>query len=144
MEAMTGRKDSERVALDRVADALVDDILNKSDEDILAEMYEEGINPDRYAAEMRERFENIVMHANKAKLAAAKAAVSSDQARVPRSTSAPVDMAESRRRLQNTLASSQQQLTLAARNETEMTDSDVLSMLDDLRELGVIPPDNET
>jgi hypothetical protein len=34
-----------------------------------------------------------------------------------------------------------QKLTLAARKENEMSDTDVLGMLDDLRELGVLPED---
>lgn len=138
---MTGRKDRERQALDRLADALVDDILNTSDEDILAELKEEGINPDHHAADMRARFDKVVMAANKAKLMAAKAAVAADRGRKPGSTSTPIDMTEARRRLRDTMAS--QPMTLAARSETEMTDSDVLGMLEDLKELGVVPPDDE-
>lgn len=138
---MTGRKERERQALDRLADALVDDIMNMSDEDILAEMKEEGVDPDRHAANMRAQFEKAVMAANKAKLTTAKAAVAADRGLRPGSASAPIDMAEARRRLRSAMAS--QPMTLAARNETEMTDSDVLGMLEDLRDLGVLPPDGE-
>lgn len=138
---MTGRKERERQALDRLADALVDDILNTSDEDILAELKEEGVDPDRQAADMRAQFEKAAVASNKAKLAAAKAAVAADRGPRPASASAPIDMAEARRRLRSAMAS--QQMTLAARNETEMTDSDVLGMLEDLKDLGVLPPDGE-
>lgn len=138
---MTGRKDKERQALDRLADALVDDIMNTSDEDILAELKEEGVDPDRHAADMRARFEKAVIAANKTKLMAAKAAVAADRGPRPASASAPIDMAEARSRLRRAMAS--QPMTLAARNETEMTDSDVLGMLEDLRNLGVLPPDGE-
>ena len=35
-------------------------------------------------------------------------------------------------------------LTLAARNENELSDADVLGMLQDLEELGIIRPDDES
>jgi len=138
---MTGRKERERQALDRLADALVDDILNTSDEDILAELKEEGVDPDRQAANMRAQFEKAVIAANKAKLTTAKAAVAADRGPRLGSASGPIDMVEARRRLRNAMAS--QPMTLAARNETEMTDSDVLGMLEDLKDLGVLPPEGE-
>jgi hypothetical protein len=34
-------------------------------------------------------------------------------------------------------------LTLAARNENELSDADVLGMLQDLEELGIVAPDDE-
>jgi hypothetical protein len=37
-----------------------------------------------------------------------------------------------------------QQLTMAARKESEMSDNDIIDMLNDLKELGIInPEDNE-
>ncbi|NTF47034.1 hypothetical protein G6L77_01850 [Agrobacterium rhizogenes] len=35
-----------------------------------------------------------------------------------------------------------QKVTLAARKENELSDADILGMLEDLRELGVLPPDD--
>lgn len=136
---MTGRKNRETQALDRLADALVEDTLNTSSQDILAEFREE-IDPDQHAADMLARFERVVMAANKAKLIAAKAAVAIDRDHKPR-LSVPIDIEEARRRLRSAMAS--QPMTVAARNETEMTDSDVLGMLEDLKELGVVPPDDK-
>ena len=49
---MTGKGKKERVALDQLADAFVDDILSSSGEDILAEFRETYGDPDRNAAEM--------------------------------------------------------------------------------------------
>ncbi len=138
---MTGRKDRERQALNRLADALADDILNTSDEDILAELREEGIDPDQLAADMRTRFEKTVIAANKSKLIAAKAAVAADRGRKSAGAAVPIDMAQARRRLRSVMES--QPMTLAARNETEMTDSEVVGVLEDLKELGVLPPDEE-
>ena len=54
---MTGDQKKERNALDRLADALVDDILNASDEEVLAEAEEDGIDPAKLAGHLREVFE---------------------------------------------------------------------------------------
>ena len=35
-------------------------------------------------------------------------------------------------------------VTIAARNENELSDADVLGMLQDLKELGVVEPDDES
>ena len=51
---MTGNQKKERNALDRLADALVDDILNASDEEVLAEAEEDGIDPTGLAGHLRE------------------------------------------------------------------------------------------
>ena len=55
-------------------------------------------------------------------------------------------MANARERLRRVLASCppDMKLTLAARNENELSDADVLGMLQDLEELGIIRPDDES
>jgi hypothetical protein len=73
---MTKNKKSAREALDRLADAFVEDILNMSDEEILAEFREDHGDPDQHADKMRELIEESVMIANKQRLAEAKAACS--------------------------------------------------------------------
>lgn len=47
---------SDRTALDRLADALAEDILNASDQDILAEVKEDGEDPAAIAAEVQALF----------------------------------------------------------------------------------------
>lgn len=141
---MTGNPKTARSALDRLADALVEDILNTSDEDILAEFQESHGDPERHAADMRALFEKSLIAANKQRLAAAKAGV----AAIRRTTSAlapTVDMAKARARLRAVLDSPgfPHTLTLAARKESELSDSDILGMLDDLRELGVLPSEDD-
>ena len=69
---MTGDQKKERNALDRLADALVDDILNASDEEVLAEAEEDGIDPAKLSGHLREVFERAATEAGKAKLAAAR------------------------------------------------------------------------
>lgn len=54
---------SARKALDNLADALVEDILNASDEEILEEFREDHGDPERHAAEMRALFERAVEQA---------------------------------------------------------------------------------
>ena len=139
---MTGKPKAAHTALDRLVDALVEDILSASDEDILAELRETEGDPERHAADMRARFEKSLIAANKSKLAAARAGVAASR---PAGTPTPaVDIAAARARLRAVLdlPGVAQKLTLAARKESEMSDADILSMLDDLRELGVLPPED--
>lgn len=56
---MTRNGDKERIALSRLADALSEDILNMSDEDILADFRETGQDPAQNATDMIALFEQI-------------------------------------------------------------------------------------
>ena len=76
---MTGRKKEASDALDRLAAALVDDVLTTSDAEILAEFRADGGDPDQHAAEMRALFERSVLASNKSKLQAARAGVARAQ-----------------------------------------------------------------
>lgn len=51
---------SARKALDNLADALIEDIMALSDEEVLEELRESGVDPERHAAEMRAIFEKAV------------------------------------------------------------------------------------
>jgi hypothetical protein len=46
--------------LDKLTDAMVEDILETSDEDILAEAREDGINPEAIASEWRAWLDRII------------------------------------------------------------------------------------
>lgn len=141
---MTGKKSKARDALDRLADALVDDILGASDQEILAEFQEAGGDPEELAGDMRALFERSVLASNKSKLAAAKAGVARSKA-APVHAAALIDIAAARKRLHVILQtpSTLQKLTMAARKESELSDADVIGMLEDLRALGIID-DSET
>ncbi|MDR3489591.1 MAG: hypothetical protein P4M05_32465 [Bradyrhizobium sp.] len=141
---MTGKGKKERVALDRLADVLVDDILSASDEDILAEFREAYGDPNQNAAEMRAFFEKSVLASNKKRLAAAKVAATANRRSSTASAATPIDMAAARARLRAVVDTPglPQKVTLAARKESELSDADILGMLEDLRELGVLPPDD--
>jgi hypothetical protein len=140
---MTGENDRAARPLDRLADALVEDILNLPDEQVLTEFREDGGDPERHAAEMRAMFEQSVLAANKARMAAAKAGAAASR-RASRGLTAPVvEIAHARALLRSLIArqGSSPKLTLAARKESELSDSDVLGILEELAELGLLDED---
>ena len=133
---MTGSPKRARDALDRLADAFVEDILGLSDEEILAEMREDNRDPEKLADEMRTLFERTIQEEGKAKLAAAKMAVAKAQA----SDGAVVKISSAkRRRYQAMLAKNTElskNLTMAAREGEGASKRNIDSMIDDLAELG--------
>lgn len=141
---MTEKDDSPRRPLERLKDAFLDDILNMSEEDLLDEAREAGIDPARHATEMREKFELLLLASNRARMAAAReGAARSRHSDSGRLQGKVVDMAKARARLRAAMdRGANLGLTMAARNESELSDADVLSQLEDLIELGVITPDN--
>jgi hypothetical protein len=141
---MIGKGKKARTALDRLADFLVDDILSMSDEDVLAEFREMHGDPDHNAAEMRVLFEKSVLISNKNRLAAAKAGVVKDRRPSILSTARPIDMQAARARLRTVIDTPglPQKITLAARKESELSDADIIGILEDLRELGILARDD--
>jgi hypothetical protein len=138
MDAMTGTK-SDRDPLARLADAFVDDILNASDEDILAEAKEDHPDPAAAAAQAKALFEKAAAVAGKGRLVAAHAALA--QQRGP-ATVIRLDPAEARRRLQHVLTRDPdlaRRLTHAARKDQGkgLSAGEVQDLLDDLAELGI-------
>ena len=141
---MTGADKKGREPLTRLADALVEDMLATSDQEIVAEFIETQGDPSKNAEAMRALFEKSVLKANKNRLRAAQAELATDQAAPARP--GIVSMANVRDRLRRALATCPPdvKLTLAARNENELSDADVLGMLQDLEELGIVAPDDES
>jgi len=141
---MTRDDKKEREALSRLVDALVEDVLAASDQEILAEFTEAKGDPANSAAKLRALFEKSLLTVNKGRLRAAQAGLATNRAGAP----APniVSMENVRERLRRALAACPPnlKLTLAARNESELTDADVLGMLQDLEELGIAPPDDKS
>jgi uncharacterized membrane-anchored protein YjiN (DUF445 family) len=139
METMTAEKRSDRTALDRLVDALVNDILNASDQELLEEVRNDQGDPAAIAATTRALFEESAVTTAKSLLAAAKAAVAADRRRL--GSVAKTDMTEASRCLQDLLASDPEtrgKLTLAARKGKGLSEEDMRGMLEDLEELGVI------
>jgi hypothetical protein len=137
---------SDRAALDRLADALAEDILNASDQDILAEVKTDGENPAAIGAEIQTLFAKAKAKVAKRQLAEAKAGAAASR----RQTANVVRLnpAEARKTLARALTRDPEtasKLTLAARKGEALSDEDVRGMLEDLAELGIpLPsPDHE-
>jgi hypothetical protein len=147
MEAMTETGNSDREALDRLGDALVEDILGASDEAILAETKQDGEDPEAVAVDMRALFEKVVAARGKARMAAAKAAVAAHRQRS--AAVIPLNPAAARRLLDRAMARDPEtasKLTMAARKGKagELSDDEVRGLLEDFQELGALPPPDET
>ena len=126
----------------RLADALVDDILSTPDDEILAEFTDLNGDSSKNSDAMRALFEKSVLRVRKARLHAAQAGAAAD--RIPSPPRKIASMEDARGRLRRVLKSCPPdvKLTLAARNEDELSDADVLGMLLDLEELGIVAPDD--
>lgn len=136
---MTDKRSDERRHLVSLADALFDDLIAASDDDILNEVAKAGGDGAEISDRMRLQFEETVIQASKERMKAAKAGRKAAQA--ARAVAEVVDISIARRALKQAL--SQDGLSMAARNETEsdLTDEEVLRKYNDLIRLGVIDPE---
>lgn len=140
---MNAPEDPRRTALRRLAQALVGDIMETSDEELLAEFRATGGDPAQHAAAMRAHFARTVLTSRKHLLKAAQAGIVADRRGSPGGK--VISLLDAKERLRRTLAACPPdvRLTLAARNEDELSDADVRGMLEDLAELGITLPDDE-
>ena len=137
---MTGDQRKERSALDRLADALVEEILDASDEDILAEAEEDGLDPAKLADDLRGVLEGRATEAGKARLAAARRGVAdAPPSRVRR---VGIDPAGAGRRYDAMIAQDRN-LTLAARKGEGQSERDIESAIEDLAELGAFDEEGD-
>ena len=141
---MTGDQSKERRALNRLADALVDDVLNSSDEEVLAEAEGDGIDAGELAEQLRGIFERTVADIGKEKLAAARQGAAN--ARQSGGRVVRIDRADARRRYEAMIAEDPgltEKLTLAARKGEGQSERDVESAIDDLTELGAFDEEDD-
>ena len=140
---MTEKNESDRKGLRRLADALVQEVLDSSDEEMLAEFQEEGGEAEHNAAEMRALLERSLLITNKRRLVAAKSGAAASRGDERVSFAAPVNIRDARALLHSVIERNkgEEVLTMAARNESELSDADVRSMLEDLAELGLLDPE---
>jgi hypothetical protein len=137
---MTANLEKERAALRRLADALAEDILRSKDDEALASAAEIYGDPTRVAVDTRRLLEEAASVLGKERLREARAALESlskKQGRVVH-----LDPVEARRRLSEVLASdpdTARKLTMAARNGRDLSDSDIVGMVEDLMALGILP-----
>jgi hypothetical protein len=133
---MTERKEAQE-ALRGLRQVMVDDIMEASDEEILAQFAEDIGSPDENAARMRALFEKAALLANKGRLHAARAGAAASKVS---GVGSPIPIGEARARLRQVLDAHahDKSFTLAARKESELSDADVLDMLEVMRELGLL------
>ncbi|MGJ4973420.1 hypothetical protein ACQR1N_30885 [Bradyrhizobium sp. HKCCYLRH1073] len=128
---MTDDPKDDREALERLTAAMVEDLLKASEEELTAEILDEGRNPSQEAEAMASFIERAARRCGKLRLQTARDALKSAGKSKPQASTA--DMGESRRRLAAILAAGG--VSMAARNESELSDNDVLGMLADIEEL---------
>jgi hypothetical protein len=134
---MTDHK-KETDGLRSLRQALAEDVLQASDEDILAQFAADFGSPAVNTARMRALSARAVLIANKPRLAAARDGLAISKTPAP--PAALIPLSDARRRLKQILAehAGDPTFTLAARKESELSDADVLDMLQALRELGLV------
>ncbi len=137
---MTDKRSEERRKLASLANVLLDDLFETSDEDILKEVIEAGGDPSAISDQMRARFKNTLLQACKERMNVARAGRKAIQGGAD--TTNVVYISIARQALRR--AFQQDGLLMAARNETEsdLTDEEVLRKYNDLIHLGVIDPEN--
>lgn len=120
-----------------VADIFVDDILDSSDDEILSEAREQYDDVDAEITNTRNIINTAVMKNRKTRLAVAKEQLENNRAVKQTSNVLSLSISD-KRKLINQIKESIDSLTLAARNEEEMTELDADGVLQDLIGLGVI------
>jgi hypothetical protein len=123
--------------LDRISEALGDDIAELSDEQVLQEAKEDGIDTARIAAEFRSSALSMIAQVKRQRLLHARTALEkSQQSRAPTARARPT-LAAIKTRIQEVLAI-KPSLAIAFRDGKEMSDDDWLSLWDDFVETGAV------
>lgn len=124
-----------------LSDALVDDLMVLSDEDLLAEVRESGADPETVAKQLREQIEARIASDNKARLERARHEMNA--ARAARASAGVVSLPLARK--QQILGqfaandgSLRQRLTMAARKGDGASEREIDDILRDLLDLGAI------
>ncbi|HUZ34126.1 MAG TPA: hypothetical protein VMV19_18770 [Xanthobacteraceae bacterium] len=138
---MTGQDRNHDREVRRVEDALIEDIIGRSDEEILAEVREDHGDIDAAVQRLRGLITKALTLVAKKKLQAAQAAVREARERSSALRIIPGSFEVKKKLLLSVIArqpAGSSPLTLAARNADELTESDVDGILQDLQDLGLI------
>lgn len=120
-------------------DAALEDLMSLSDEQILQEVAEEGLDADALALEVKSQLRNSAAAASRARLSEAKERMrQSAEVKIPRNRP-PLE--QIKRMIQDAFQNNAK-LGLAFRDGKRQTDSDWQSLYDDLIKVGAIKPDN--
>ncbi len=130
--------------LDHLTNALVEEILSTSDDDILKEVADDNGNAKAEADKVRAVYEKARTSMSKKRLIMAKEAVLKEKTLANGPSS--INHHNARRILEGILLEhpeAAKEFTLAARKEQELSDSDIVGMLEDLQELGLYHPEDD-
>lgn len=122
-------------------DALVDDLMSISDEELLKELREDGGDPDALAIGLRASIEARMLADGKAKLASARGAMKAALSARSNVTALSLTLNEKQQILERFAANDgqlRQRLTMAARKGEGASERELDDILRDLRELGAI------
>lgn len=122
--------------IQRLRDAALANLEATSDEQLLLELKEDGVNPEQQASETKAAMQASVAAALRTKLAVARSAALASAAKRDRPKGRP-----SLERLKEMVLGalrSNPNVGLAFRDGTRQTDADFISLYDDLIETGVI------
>lgn len=136
---MTDKKNHATLQLERVADLIFQDLLETSDEEILAEAVEDGMDVEKEVERISSIISEAAFNNGQAKLAAAKKGFL-ERKSAKRSTFGSFTL-QKKRQIIGSLKSNdnlKRQITLAARNENDLSDSDLNAYLQSLYDLNVI------
>lgn len=127
------------IELATLRDAALEDLMSLSDEQLLQEIVEEGLDADVLALEIKSQLRNSAAAASRARLLEAKERMrQSAEVRVPRNKP-PLE--QIKRMIQEAFQNNAN-LGLAFRDGKRQTESDWQSLYDDLIKVGAIKPDN--
>lgn len=139
---MTKHIVKESELLNQVTDTIVQDILDLSDEEILAEANERFGDPQHEINRLRGVIENAILYASKKNFAETKASLSAHRKNSQISNIVAISIAQKRSIVEQFTSKDtelQEKLTLAARKgEGIQTENDINGMVEDLVELGLI------
>lgn len=141
---MSDPRRNPKEALDRLTEKLVEDVLNAPDAELLEEAKEEGRDVAAEAAHSRAIFAKAVAAHGKRKLAAARAAIGA-RSKQPSYRTGQLTPQQARAVLDRALHAAPEtaaKLTLAARKGQGLSDADVYGMLEDMADLGLLPPED--
>lgn len=122
-----------------IADAMVEDILRMTEKELLAEASEDGVDAKAELAREKEFIATAKTLAAKSRLKAAQAAVRDDRAN-PTVVSITDRTVDRYSKILKSGSSAALPITLAARNGSDMSESDRQKLIEDMIELGIELP----
>jgi len=139
---MTSKMNSPRKKLDRLADKLIDDLYETSDEEIMSEAKEDYADLNTAVSDVKNIWQFAQQAIGKRRLQTTKDSFKKERESTRKEAPSKVtDINEARLLLRNLINKTDitEKITLAARNLDDLSDQDVFNILKDLQELGAIP-----